>query len=154
MECGGKRSATPLLLRHRKRRRAALAAALQINRVCPAPWKVLPSRYLVPMEIKTLPDQTIVVTGVSNREFLQQFAQPGRVGLSGGISLVDKAICRAERHLDPEARWSTWSHAFFFQGQRHDGHHWVIESDIQLHRRHIQLGVQENRISKYFDEGL
>ena len=106
------------------------------------------------MEIKTLPDQTIVVTGVTNHEFLEQFAQPGRVGLSGGISLVDKAICRAERHLDPEARWSTWSHAFFFQGQRHDGHHWVIESDIQLHRRHIQLGVQENRISKYFDENL
>jgi len=106
------------------------------------------------MEIKTLPDQTIVVTGVSNREFLEQFAQPGRIGLSGGMTLVDKAICRAERHIDPEARWSAWSHAFLFQGQRHDGHHWVIESDIQIHRRHIAMGVQENRISKYFDEGL
>jgi hypothetical protein len=37
---------------------------------------------------------------------------------------------------------------------RLDGHHWVIESDLQIHRKHIQLGVQENRISKYFDEGL
>ena len=45
-----------------------------------------------------------------------------------------------------------WSHAFFFQGRRADGHHWLIESDLQVHRKHIQLGVQENRISKYFDE--
>jgi hypothetical protein len=37
---------------------------------------------------------------------------------------------------------------------RLDGHHWVIESDLQIHRKHIQLGVQENRISKYFDEAL
>jgi hypothetical protein len=44
-----------------------------------------------------------------------------------------------------------WSHAFFCQGERHDGHHWVIESDLQIHRKHIRLGVQENRISKYFD---
>ena len=106
------------------------------------------------MEIKTLPDETIVVSGVSNREFLEQFARPGRIGLSGGITLVDKAICRAERHLDSEARWSTWSHAFLFQGQRQDGHHWIIESDLQIHRKHIQLGVQENRIAKYFDENL
>ena len=47
-----------------------------------------------------------------------------------------------------------WSHAFLFQGRRADGHHWVIESDLQVHRKHIQLGVQENRISKYFDEEL
>jgi hypothetical protein len=30
----------------------------------------------------------------------------------------------------------------------------VIESDLQIHRKHIQLGVQENRVSKYFDEEL
>ena len=30
----------------------------------------------------------------------------------------------------------------------------MIESDLQVHRKHIQLGVQENRISKYFDEEL
>ena len=41
-----------------------------------------------------------------------------------------------------------------FQGKRIDGHHWVIESDLQFHRKHIQLGVQENRIAKYFDEDL
>ena len=28
----------------------------------------------------------------------------------------------------------------------------MSESDLQIHRKHIQLGVQENRVSKYFDE--
>jgi hypothetical protein len=97
-------------------------------------------------------EQTVVVTGLSNREFLELYARPGRIGLSGGITLIDKAICRAERHLDDRQRWGCWSHAFLFQGQRPDGHHWVIESDLQIHRKHIQLGVQENRVSKYFDE--
>jgi hypothetical protein len=99
-------------------------------------------------------DQTVVVTGLSNREFLELHARPGRIGLSGGITFIDRAICRAERHLDERERWGSWSHAFLFQGLRLDGHHWVIESDLQIHRKHIQLGVQENRISKYFDEAL
>jgi hypothetical protein len=96
--------------------------------------------------------QRIIVTGLSNREFLELHARPGRIGLSGGITFVDRAICRAERHLDEREHWDAWSHAFLFEGQRPDGHHWVIESDLQVHRKHIQLGVQENRISKYFDE--
>ena len=29
-----------------------------------------------------------------------------------------------------------------------------MESDIQIQRKHIQLGVQENRIAKYFDEKM
>jgi hypothetical protein len=98
--------------------------------------------------------QTGGVTGVSNREFLEQYARPGRIGLSGGVTLIDKAICRAERHLDERELWGAWSHAFLFQGRRLDGHHWVIESDLQIHHKHIQFGVQENRISKYFDEDL
>jgi hypothetical protein len=98
--------------------------------------------------------QTVVANGLSNREFLDLYARPGRIGLSGGLSLIDKAICRAERHLDQRAVWGLWSHAFLFEGQRLDGQHWLIESDLQIHRKHIQLGVQENRISKYFDEGL
>lgn len=97
---------------------------------------------------------TRLITGLTNQQFLEQFAKPGCVGLSGGVSLVDKAICRAERHLDPQQRWSTWSHAFVFQGRRVDGQHWVIESDLQIHQKHIQLGVQENRITKYSDETL
>jgi hypothetical protein len=98
--------------------------------------------------------QTVVVTGLSNREFLELYARAGRIGLSGGITLIDQAICRAERHLDQRQIWSLWSHAFLFQGQRLDGCHWVIESDLQIHRKHLQFGVQENRISKYYDEGL
>ena len=99
-------------------------------------------------------NQTLVITGLSNREFLERHARAGRVGLSGGDSLVDRAICRAERHLDEEERWGAWSHAFLFEGERADGHQWIIESDLQFHRKHIQLGVQENRIAKYFDEKL
>jgi hypothetical protein len=95
---------------------------------------------------------TVVVSNISNREFLERYARPGRVGLSGGITLIDKAIARAERHLDADKVWGSWSHAFLFQGPRHDGHHWVIESDLQINRKHIRLGVQENRISKYFNE--
>ncbi|MFO1514237.1 MAG: hypothetical protein U1F83_15215 [Verrucomicrobiota bacterium] len=106
------------------------------------------------MPSNNLDSPTQVITGLTNREFLERFAKPGCVGLSGGVSLVDKAICRAERHLDPRHRWGVWSHAFVFQGQRADGHHWVIESDLQIIRKHIQLGVQENRVGKYFDEIL
>src|SRR5439155_11765621 len=85
---------------------------------------------------------------------LESYAWPGRIGLAGGSTPIDKAIARAQRHLDANKVWSHWSHAFVFQGQRADGHHWVIESDLQINRRHIRLGVQENRISKFFDDGL
>jgi len=98
-------------------------------------------------------NQTIVVRDLSNAEFLARYAQPGRVGLSGGETLVDQAIRRAERHLHPKAEWGRWSHAFVFQGQRVDGQHWLIESDLQFHHKHLRLGVQENRVSKYHDEG-
>jgi hypothetical protein len=96
--------------------------------------------------------QIIPVRNLSNRKFLESHALAGRVGLVGGTTLIEKVIRRAERHVDENERWSLWSHAMLFQGQRIDGHHWVIESDLQMHRKHIQLGVQENRIAKYFDE--
>ena len=98
--------------------------------------------------------ETVLVTGLSNREFLERHAARGRVGLSGGTTLIDKAICRAQRHLHPQARWGVWSHAFIFQGSRPDGWQWVVESDLQIQTKHIQLGVQENRVAKYFDEDL
>ncbi|HEY2737912.1 MAG TPA: hypothetical protein VGK45_05865, partial [Thermoanaerobaculia bacterium] len=47
---------------------------------------------------------------------------------------------------------SLWSHAFLCSGQRIDGHQWVLESDLEIHRKQIRLGVQENRTSKYGDE--
>ncbi len=99
-------------------------------------------------------NQSIIVSGISNREFLERYALPGRVGLCGGGTRVDIAIRRAQRHLHEEGRWSDWSHAFIFEGVRADGQHWVVESDIQIHRKHIQLGAQENRAAKYFDEKM
>jgi len=98
--------------------------------------------------------KTVFVTGISNQEFILQHAGAGRVGLSGGTTLIDRAICRAQRHLDPRRRWGMWSHAFLFEGVRADGHHWVIESDLQIQRKHVQLGVQENRAAKFFDESM
>ncbi len=106
------------------------------------------------MPTETPENQIVVVQGLSNREFLERYAQPGRVGLSSGVTLVDKLICRAERHLDEQERWGAWSHAFIFEGRRADDQHWVIESDLQFVRKHIQLGVQENRITKYFDDQI
>jgi len=109
-----------------------------------------------PSSLTAIPvsSETVLVTGLTNGEFLERYARVGRIGLSGGVTLIDKAIARAQRHLDVEERWGSWSHAFLFQGQRHDGHQWVIESDLQINRKHIRLGVQENRVVKYFDQHL
>src|SRR5437763_14280559 len=75
-----------------------------------------------------VPDYNVItVKDLSNQEFLKRYAAPGRVGLSGGPTLVDKAICRAQRHLHPHKQWGLWSHAFLFQGQRADGQPRVIE---------------------------
>lgn len=98
--------------------------------------------------------KTVVITDLSNQEFLERYARAGCVGLSGGDTPVDLAIRRAQRHLDSTRKWGTWSHAFLFEGVRLDGQQWVIESDLQFHRKHIQLGVQENRVTKYFDEKM
>lgn len=97
-------------------------------------------------------NQIVTISGVTNREFLETHARPGRVGLAGGETLIDKAIRRAQRHVDAEKRWGLWSHAFLFEGQRADGYDWVIESDLEIARKHIRLGVQENRITKFFDD--
>jgi hypothetical protein len=99
-------------------------------------------------------NQTILVTGISNREFIERYAAPGRVGLCGGTTRIDVAIRAAQRHLHAERRWSNWSHAFLFEGRRIDGQHWVLESDIQILHKNIQLGAQENRADKYFDEKM
>ncbi len=97
-------------------------------------------------------NQINIISDMTNQEFLSQYARAGRIGLAGGDTLIDKAIARAQRHLDDQARWGKWSHAFFFQGTRSDGHAWVIESDLQIHRKHLQFGAQENRASKFHDE--
>ena len=96
--------------------------------------------------------RTIEVEGLTNREFFETYAQPGRIGLVGGITLVDRLIRRSQRRLTDAGAYSPWSHAFLFHGKRADGHHWVIESDLGIKRKHIRLGVQENRVHKYHDD--
>src|SRR4051794_23219041 len=92
--------------------------------------------------------EVIEIKDMTNEEFLRKYAAAGRLGLAGGATLIDKMIARAQRHVDDEKRWGQWSHAFFFQGVRADGEQWVIESDLDVHRKHVKLGVQENRVSK------
>jgi hypothetical protein len=98
--------------------------------------------------------ETVTITKGSNRDFLERYAKPGCVGLVSGSTLIEKVIRRAERHLDENQQWSLWSHALIFEGPRADGHQWVIESDLDIHRKHIRLGAQENRTDKYFDAEL
>ncbi len=99
-----------------------------------------------------IPNETIPIRDLSNREFLERFARAGRVGLTTGSSFADQAVARAQRHLNDGGRWGTWTHAFIFEGTRVDGNHWVVESDLSFHEKHIRLGVQENRLDRYFDE--
>ena len=93
--------------------------------------------------------QPQTVSGISNREFIHTYAAPGRIGLAGGADVVSRLIEFLQRGLDDEHQSSLWSHAFLFQGMRHDGQHWVFESDLEVHRKNIRLGVQENRIEKF-----
>lgn len=89
---------------------------------------------------------------ISNAEFLQRHAKAGCIGLAGGPHIIEKMIRRAQRRQRDDGTWSLWGHAFVFQGRRLDGQHWVIESDLDIHRRIIRLGVQENRVTKYHDD--
>ncbi len=88
-------------------------------------------------------NETVIVTGLTNREFLERHAKPGCIGLCGGGTPVDLAIRHAQRRLDENRRWSYWSHAFLFEGVRVDGQHWIIESDLQFHRKNIQRGCRK-----------
>jgi hypothetical protein len=94
----------------------------------------------------------VAVTDLSNLEFLNKYAAPGRVGLAGGNTLIERTIRRMQRNLSEAREKSLWSHAFLCSGQRIDGHQWVLESDLEIHRKQIRLGVQENRTTKYADE--
>lgn len=102
-----------------------------------------------------MPDHTHAFPrSLSNREFLATHALPGRVGLACGDTLIDRVIARAERHVDPGLAWGRWTHSFVVGERRCDGQVWVIESDLEVHTKHIRLGAQENRISKYDDGEL
>jgi hypothetical protein len=93
----------------------------------------------------------IEVDRLSNAAMVERYAAPGRVGLVGGQSLIDRAIRQLQRSVTSGRKQSLWSHAFLFGGRRVDGHHWILESDLVFERKHMRLGVQENRASKYFD---
>jgi hypothetical protein len=94
----------------------------------------------------------IEVTGLSNEKFLERYAAPARVGLAGGSALIDRAIRKMQRRITEERERSLWSHAFLCSGRRIDEQQWVLESDLEIHRKQIRLGVQENRAAKYVDE--
>ena len=93
----------------------------------------------------------VEVTGLSNAEFIDRHAGPGRVGLVGGGDWLSRAIRFAQRHATDDHKSSQWAHAFLFSGKRTDGKHWVMESDLDIHRHHWRLGTQENRADKYYD---
>lgn len=84
-------------------------------------------------------------------EFFRQHGAPGRIGLVGGVSALDRGIRFAQRHLNPGKTPSLWSHAFIFQGERVDGEPWLIESDFDVTKGRLRSGVQENRVEKYAD---
>jgi hypothetical protein len=104
--------------------------------------------------IDTVRSPTVIeVTGMTNAEFLEQYAAPGRVGLVGGPGFLERMIQRSQRRQLADRKSSDWAHAFLFQGRRADGHHWVLESDLEIFPERAQLGVPENRVSKYHDPG-
>ena len=87
----------------------------------------------------------------TNLDFLKRHARPGRVCLFGGSSAIDRAIRKGQRTIN-DGKPSLWSHAALFQGERVDGHQWLIESDIEVAKGSVRNGVQENRIDKYASE--
>lgn len=89
---------------------------------------------------------------ISNREFLQTYAGSANVGLCGGTEFINKAIRKLQWQVTADGRRSPWSHAFMFSERRSDGEFWVLESDLDFRHKQIRLGVQENRMSKYYDE--
>lgn len=89
----------------------------------------------------------------SNAAFIEQHAASGRIGLCGGNQWINKLIRKAQGPLTSDGHRSMWSHAFIFSERRVDGHWWVVESDLDMRTRHVRLGVQENRATRYFDAG-
>jgi hypothetical protein len=87
----------------------------------------------------------------TNLEFLSRHALAGRVGLMGGSSAIDRAVRKGQRGIN-DGKPSLWSHVVLFQGERLDGHPWLIESDFDVGQGSVRNGVQEHRIDKYASE--
>ncbi|QWF14834.1 hypothetical protein [Lysobacter capsici] len=86
-----------------------------------------------------------------NAAFIEKHAGPGRIGLCGGRDWINKLIRKAQSPLTVDGHRSLWSHAFMFSERRIDGRWWVIESDLDMRYKQIRLGVQENRVERYYD---
>lgn len=104
------------------------------------------------MNLDTHPADAPTATATGNAAFFDRHAAPGRIGLCGGRDWINKLIRKAQAPLTSDCHRSLWSHAFLISERRVDGHWWVIESDLDLRYRQIRLGVQENRIDRYFDD--
>jgi len=91
---------------------------------------------------------------MTNEEFFEKFASPGAVGLVGGSALIDKGIKKAQKKITKNKQQSAFSHAFIIGEKRIDGKWWVIESDLEIHTKQVRLGVQENRLDKYYDDKM
>ncbi len=89
---------------------------------------------------------------MTNQEFFEQYSKPGMVGLVGGSAWIDQSIMNAQKAITESGKKSYFSHAFIVGEKRADNHIWILESDLEFHRKQVKLGVQENRIQKYFDE--
>jgi hypothetical protein len=105
-------------------------------------------------ELPMRPQLVLVPADTSNAAFFERHAAPGRIGLVGMTTWVDRSIRRAQRRLTEERLHSLWSHAFLLEGRRADGRQWLLESDLDIHGHFVRLGVQENRADKYHDQGL
>jgi hypothetical protein len=99
-----------------------------------------------------MPTKRAETKHANNESFFKAHAKPGSVGLVGGSDALNKLIRRAQRRQTKEKISSLYSHAFLCGPLREDGHHWVVESDLDIHRERAQLGVQENRLEKYFSD--
>ncbi len=91
---------------------------------------------------------------MTNEEFFYSFAKTGSVGLVGGTHFIDRSIKKIQKKITPDKKPSLFSHAFIMSEKRIDDKWWIIESDLEFHTKQIKVGVQENRIDKYFDEKL
>lgn len=100
------------------------------------------------------PQLVLVPADTTNAAFFERHAAPGRIGLVGMTTWVDRSIRRVQRRLTEDRLHSLWSHAFVLEGQRADGRQWLLESDLDIHGHFVRLGVQENRADKYHDQGL
>lgn len=99
----------------------------------------------------TEPDDASTGTGTSNEAFLLKHAAAGRIGLCAGGDGISKLIRKAQAPLTDDGHRSLWSHAFLFSERRSDGQWWVLESDLDMRYKQMRLGVQENRLTRYFD---